>query len=508
MIPILTPAEASALDRAARERGISVDTLMENAGREVASAVVDVLGGTYGRRAVVVCGKGNNGGDGLVAARHLASRGVAVSVVLLEDGSVFRDAAAANLERLGRTVARVRAFDPGSLERELARADVAVDAIFGTGFRGVAGGAAASAIELVNGAGITVVSADIPSGVNGETGSVDGVAVRADVTVTFGAPKPGVILLPGAANAGILEVVDIGFPDDLIRSDLALVGSSDVAGWLPGRDADTHKRDAGYAVVVAGSDAMTGAVGLAASAAYRAGAGLVAVGVPEPILRAVQPLAREAIFAPLPATASGTISGRSERLDAILEQADALAIGPGMTTEPDTAAFVRDLVRSVETPVVLDADGLNAFAGRASELAERHADLVLTPHAGEFARLAEVPVAELDADRVGHVRKLAAQTNAIVLLKGSRTLIAAPDGSVRVSATGGPFLATGGTGDVLTGVIAGFLARGVAPFDAASAAAFVHGVAGRLAADRTGEGTVAGDVLGRLAEAMTDLEDR
>jgi NAD(P)H-hydrate epimerase len=253
---------------------------------------------------------------------------------------------------------------------------------------------------------------------------------------------------------------------------------------------------------------MTGAVGLAAAAAYRAGAGLVAVAVPEPILRAVQPLAREAVFAPLPATAEGTIAGGSERFDAIVEQAGAIAVGPGMTTQPETAAFVRELVRSVEIPVVLDADGLNAFVGRASELAERHADLVLAPHAGEFARLAEVPAGELDADRVGHVRKLAAQTNAIVLLKGSRTLVGAPDGNVRVNATGGPFLATGGTGDVLTGMIGGFLARGVAPFDAASAAAFVHGVAGRLAADRAGEGTVASDVVEHVAEAMTGLVDR
>jgi NAD(P)H-hydrate epimerase len=505
MIPVLAPAEAAALDAAALERGIAVETLMENAGRELASAAVDVAGGAYGRRAVVVCGKGNNGGDGLVAARHLARRGVGVCVLLLVERETYRGAAAANLARLERTSARVRRFDAGAAARELARADVVIDAVFGTGFAGRVEGAPADAIAAVNERGATVVAADIPSGVDGETGAVDGPAVRADVTVTFGAPKPGVLLPPGSGLAGVLEIADIGIPTDLVRADVGLVTTADVAGWLPARGFDTHKRDAGYAAVIGGSSVMTGAVGLSAGAAYRAGAGLVAVAVPEPILRVVQPVVREAVFAPLPATSSGAIAGGSERLDGILEQVDAVAIGPGMTTDPQTQAFVRDVVRSSRVPVVLDADGLNAFAGRAGELADREGELVLTPHAGEFARLAGVGAGEVVADRIGHVRKLASQTNAVVLLKGSRTLVVSPDGSVRINPTGGPFLATGGTGDVLTGAIAALLARGLEPADAASAAAFVHGVAGSLAADATGEGTVAGDVLARLARAMTEV---
>ena len=503
MKPILSPAEASALDRAAQERGNAAETLMESAGREVAGAAVRLAGGTYGRRAVVVAGKGNNGGDGLVAARHLDVWGTRVTVVLLEDRS--REPAAMNLSRLARTAVRVRPWSAELLERELARADVAVDAIFGTGFRGAPDGVFAAAIEALNDGDVPVVAVDIPSGVNGETGAVESVAVRADITVTFGAAKPGVVFPPGSTHAGIVEVADIGFPPDLVRSDLALLETEDVAGWLPRRDEDTHKRASGFVVVIGGSRAMTGAVSLMARAAYRSGAGLVAAGVPSSVLPVVQGAVREAVFAPLPETDEGTVSGGTERLSELMGQAGALAIGPGMTTDERTSAWVRELVRGSEIPVVLDADGLNAFAGRASELADRKADLVLTPHAGEFSRLSGVSAKDLAGDRVGHARKLAAETQAVVLLKGTRTLVASPDGSVRVNPTGGPFLATGGTGDVLTGMIAGLLARRLAPADAASAAAFVHGVAGSAAAEASGEGTTASDVLERVAEAFVEV---
>lgn len=505
MKPVLSPAEASALDRAAQDRGVTALSLMENAGRELADAAVRLAGGRYGRRAVVVCGRGNNGGDGLVAARYLASWGMGVAVLLLEPAADAREPAAANLERLRPARVRIRAWSDAAARRELARADVAVDAIFGTGFRGVPEGVFAGAIEALGGAGLPVVSVDVPSGVNGATGQVEGSAVRADLTVTFGAAKVGVVLHPGAAYSGVVEVADIGFPEDLVRSELSLVEASDVAAWLPPRGPETHKRAAGYAVVVGGSRSMTGAVGLMAGGAYRAGAGLVAVAVPSSILPVAQGAIREAVFAPLPETDAGTVSGGSDRLAEILDQADAVAIGPGMTTDERTAAWIRELVRSCEVPVVLDADGLNAFAGRAADLVDRKADLVLTPHAGEFARLANLSAREVEVDRVAHVRALAAQTRAVVLLKGSRTLVGSPDGSVRVNPTGGSYLATGGTGDVLTGMIAGLLARGLAPADAASAGAYVHGVAGSMAAEVAGEGTTAGDVLHEVPAALLEV---
>jgi len=250
---------------------------------------------------------------------------------------------------------------------------------------------------------------------------------------------------------------------------------------------------------------MTGAAALAGQAAYRVGAGLVAIALPEAILTVIQEVVREAVFVPLPETEAGTVAGGSSRLNEVLAQADALAIGPGMTTDERTSAWVRDVVRSSEIPVVLDADGLNAFVGRAQDLADRKAELVLTPHAGEFARLAGYPAREVESDRVRHVRELASLTSATVLLKGSRTLVGTPDGVVRINPTGGSYLATGGTGDVLTGAIAGLLARGLGPADAAAAAAYVHGIAGRLAEQERGEGTTAGDVLDLLPRAIGEV---
>jgi NAD(P)H-hydrate epimerase len=502
--PILSPAEASALDRASADRGISTAALMENAGREVAGAAVRLAGATYGRRAVVVCGRGNNGGDGFVAARYLAAWGMGVAVLLLEPDAEFGEPASGNLERLRGSRVRVRPWSSSAGARELGRADVAVDAIFGTGFRGVAEGAPAEAIGAIAGSGRPVVAVDVPSGVNGATGEVAGDAVRADLTVTFGAAKPGLVLFPGAGLAGVVEVADIGFPTELVVSDLSLVEATDVAGWIPSRSPDTHKRAAGYAVVVGGSRTMTGAVGLMAGGAYRAGAGLVGVAVPTSILPIVQGSVREAVFAPLAETDAGTIAGTSDRLAEMLGQAGSMAVGPGMTADERTADWIRELVREAEMPVVLDADGLNAFAGRAAELADRKTEhLVLTPHGGEFARLVGADAA--GGDRVARVRELAAETRAVVLLKGSRTLVGAPDGRVRVNPTGGPFLATGGTGDVLTGMIAGLLARGLAPHDAAAAAAYVHGVAGAMAADVAGDGATAGDVLERVPRALAEV---
>ncbi len=507
MRPILTPAQASALDRESQARGISVDTLMENAGRAVATAAEALAGGTYGRRAVVVAGKGNNGGDGLVAARYLARRGMAVSVVLLEPPEALREPASTNLERLRTRCpnVRIRQFSAATLRRELDRADVVVDAIFGTGFRGVPENAAAEAIEAIGSTGAPVVAVDIPSGVSGESGTIEGSAVSADVTVTFGAAKPGVVLLPGAANAGIVEVVDIGFPGDLLTTDTWLLEPDDIARALPERAPDTHKRAAGLVVVIGGSRRMTGAVCLSAEAAYRAGAGLVTVAVPEGILPVVQTRLRETTFLPLPETSEGTIAATMAPLEQGLEAADAVAIGPGMTTNEETASYVRTLVRSCPVPLVLDADGLNAFVGHVPELGDRRSPAVLTPHAGEFARLAGMTAREVGVDRIGNARKLASQTNAVVLLKGSRTVVAAPDGRVLVNPTGGPFLATGGTGDVLTGMIAALIARGAEPWLAACSAAYVHGTAGRLAGAELGDGTTAGDVLDRVPAAFLEV---
>jgi hydroxyethylthiazole kinase-like uncharacterized protein yjeF len=504
--PILTPDECAALDRASADRGVTVETLMENAGRAVARAVSGLVGAAYGRRAVVVCGKGNNGGDGLVAARYLAQWGFGVTVVLLSGPGAFRGAAATNLRRFEDRDGRWRPFSQQALERELGRADVVVDAVFGTGFRGKAEDEFAAAIGAVNESGLPAVAVDIPSGVEGETGAVHGDAVRAHVTVTFGALKPGIVFYPGAGYAGEVEVVDIGFPPDLVSSDLSLVEGSDVARLLPKRDPETHKRSVGAVLVVAGSRAMTGAAILAATSAYRAGAGLVTLAVPQGILPVVEGAVTEATFLPLPETEDGAISEDAwPLLEGRLRQAGAAAIGPGLTTDLSTSKLVRRLVAECPVPFVLDADGLNAFAGQGALLQARRAPAVLTPHAGEFARLTGVSAAEVGEDRVAHARKAASEFRCTLLLKGSRTVIADSDGRAVVNATGGPFLATGGTGDVLTGAIAALLARKIPPLDAAMIAAYAHGLAGRLAAADLGEGTMASDVAAHLAAALAVL---
>jgi hydroxyethylthiazole kinase-like uncharacterized protein yjeF len=505
MRPVLTSAETAALDRETEGRGTSVETLMERAGHAVARAAVDLAGGAYGRRAVVVCGKGNNGGDGLVAARHLSRWGMGVDVFLV--GAPSGGAPAAMLDRLVRRGLAGRSYDLAALSRSLDRADVAVDAMFGTGFRGSAEGPYAEAIDTVNGAAAAVVAVDIPSGVEGDTGSVRGPAVRADVTVTFGAPKVGNVLFPGAAHGDVLNVVDIGFPPDLVRGEAWSLEPEDVLRLLPVRPPETHKRQAGVVLVIGGSRRMAGAPTLVARGAYGMGAGLVTVAVPEEILPVVQGGIPEATFLPLPQGTAGAIaewawSPLADRLD----EFDAVAIGPGLSTDDGAPEVARRLVARSPAPVVADADAINAFAGRAGEMAGRGAETVITPHLGEFGRLFGVPSAEVLDDRVGFARKAAAETRAVVLLKGTRTVIAAPEGEVRINITGTPALASAGTGDVLTGAVAAMLSAGLPPLDAAAVASFVHGLAAPIAGSaRTG--VMASDLARALPRAIEGLRE-
>ena len=509
MRPILLPSEAAAIDRECVRRGIPVDALMESAGAAVAASAVAVAGGAYGRRAVVVCGKGNNGGDGLVAARHLERAGMGVSVVLVESPGAYAGAALTNFDRYEGGGGRWRRASEDGLRRELARADVAVDAVFGTGFRGEPEGVHAVAIEALAGARVPVVAVDVPSGVEGESGLVRGAAARAAVTVTFGALKPGVVFPPGSELCGRVEVADIGIPEDLLQSELSLVEAADVAAWLPRRAPDAHKRSTGVVLVVAGSRDMTGAAVLASTAAYRAGAGLVTLAAPQSAIAVARERLVEATFLQLDETSEGGAGASAwAALEKRLRAVDAVAVGPGLGRDASTAELVHRLVAESPVPIVLDADGLNAFAGDAGPLADRASPAILTPHAGEFARLTGLSTAEIAADRVGQVRKAAAAWRCTVLLKGPRTLVVDPSGTARVNPTGGPALATGGTGDVLTGTIAALVARGMSPFDAAAAGAYLHGAAGDLAAESGGEGTVASDVASLLPAAVAGLPGR
>jgi NAD(P)H-hydrate epimerase len=305
-----------------------------------------------------------------------------------------------------------------------------------------------------------------------------------------------------------LEVADIGFPDDLMKSDLLLLEAEDAAGLVPVRGPDDHKRRSGVVLVVAGSRRMSGAPTLVARGACRAGAGLVRVAVPEGILPVVQSALVETTFLPLSEGRSGSLAGAAwDALEGQLNDVGAVAVGPGLSTDDETPGLVRRLLAESPVPVVADADAINAFAGKAGELSRRGADAVLTPHTGEFARLFEMRAEEILDDRVGFARKAAAETGAVVLLKGSHSLVALPDGEVRINPTGTPFLATGGTGDVLTGMIATYLARGLSAPDAATLAAYVHGLAGQIAGEASGEGTVAWDVAEAVPEAVRRLRE-
>jgi ADP-dependent NAD(P)H-hydrate dehydratase / NAD(P)H-hydrate epimerase len=495
--PLLTPDDARALDAATQAAGIPAAVLMERAGMEVARACLDLLGGAYGRRVVVACGKGNNGGDGFVTARHLARAGVRVSLFADEPSGL----AAEMRDRLVReTDVAVRPLERDAMSRSLERADLAVDGIAGTGLRGAPDTAWAAAIDTLNTSGVPIVAIDIPSGVDGATGAAPGAAIRAELTVTFGAPKVGAVLLPGAEHAGAIQVVDIGFDDDAMRPSAWLTEPDDVASVLPQRPLDGQKRTSGTVVVVAGSRKMTGAARLVARAAMRIGAGYVIVALPASILQVVQTDLTEAVFLPVAETPDGSIS--PDAVDAVIDAASgahAVAIGPGLSRDPATVSFVREVVRTSPVPLVVDADGLNAFASDAGAIADRKAEAVLTPHGGELARLLG---REPSVDRIADARSLADVSHAVALVKGTRTVVVDQAGAAHVNPTGSTALATAGTGDVLTGTIGGLLARGVDPSAAAWAGAYLHGLAGIAAGERTGDGTVAGDVADLLPDAM------
>ncbi len=515
LTPLPDAATMRAVDRwAIEERGVAGLDLMERAGAGVARAVERLV---PDGPVAVVCGKGNNGGDGLVVARLLRDAGRDVTVVCTAPPEDFGGDARANLDRLpGDAPVRLT-------EGVCAQAVVVVDALLGTGFEGEPHGAVADAIDAVNGTGAPVVSVDVPSGVDASTGVVCARAVRAVVTVTFHAAKPGLWIHPGKAHAGRLETIDIGIPRGAPdgrggrpsapggdgRTDprepvaIGLIDPAVLDG-LPRRGADSTKFSSGHVLVAGGSHGLTGAPRMAACAAMRAGAGYVTACVPASLQTIVASGGPpELMTRGLPDEDGGFSAGG---VDSVLEAAKrggALALGPGLGHSDGAVAFARRLAHEVDVALVLDADGLNAHAGCLIELAARSAPTVLTPHAGELGRLLELDSDEIERERLRHVRAAAAHGGAVVVLKGDDTLIADPSGRVAVSPGGSPALATAGTGDVLTGVIAALLSHGLDPFTAAAAGVWLHAAAGREAARRQGgaEGVIATDVIAALPAA-------
>jgi NAD(P)H-hydrate epimerase len=515
---ILSAEAMREVDRTAIEGlGIPSLVLMENA----AIGVVDAIGEVFedAESAAIFCGPGNNGGDGLAIARHLAVRGYEVQVFLMTGRRGMRGDAEVQLgicQRQGLHIQDVGSEGDVVEALEAAReADVVVDALFGTGLARPLDGLWADVVEGLNDLPVPRVAVDLPSGLNGSRPIPLGPHVRADLTVTFAALKVAHVFPPAADAVGELVVADLGIPPDLVDEveepagggSLHLLVGEELAELLPPREPGTHKGDYGHALIVAGSPGKAGAAILAARAAVRAGAGLVTAAVPEPILPVVDLGSVESMTLALPTRGSGQIAAAAT--DRVLEAArgkSVLAMGPGLGQEDETAEAVRRISREASLPLVLDADGVNAFAGRAGDLAGRIGETVLTPHPGELGRLLGIATAEVQDDRLAAARRAAAETGAVVVLKGYRTLVAMPDGEVHVNLTGNPGMASGGTGDVLTGLIAGLLAQGLRALDAARLGVYLHGLAGDLAAEKTGEvGLTAGDLVDSLPAALAEL---
>lgn len=509
---VVTCEQMRALDRRAiEERGIPGLELMERAGRAVAEAALRLTAGDSERPVVIVCGGGNNGGDGLVAARLLAEKGRPVKVLLVTGGRELRGDAAENLKRLQEAGSvPVQRADAEVVRRECEGAALVVDALLGTGVSGELRSPAPEVIEAVNAAARPVLAVDIPSGLHADTGRPLGGAVMARETVTMGLPKLGLLMSPGADYAGWVTVADIGLPSDLVKEAEAageLIEPAWVRLLLPPRRRTAHKGDFGQVLVIAGSVGMTGAACLCAEGALRVGAGLVRVGCPDSLNDILEMKLTEAMTFPLPETYERTLDTRALALILELsEQASVVAIGPGLSRHPDTELLVQRLVGRMEKPMVLDADALNALAEAPTLLESDHAPMVLTPHPRELERLLDLPAREVQSNRAHYAELAANRFRSVIILKGAYTLVAEPGRPLAINPTGNPGMATGGTGDVLTGAVAGLIGQGLLPFEAACAGAYLHGLAGDLAAARLGEASVvAGDVAAMLPEALRQV---
>lgn len=500
-------------EQATQDYGIPGIVLMENAGVAVAREIETITGGVSDKKICIFAGKGKNGGDGFAAARHLSNRGAKVKVFLLAARDAVQGDAAMQMDilaRMGVDVVEVTGIrDWDKVKIGVAFADCLVDALLGTGYGREITGAMAQAVELINHAGKTVVAVDIPSGVQPDTGQIGACAVRADYTVTFGLPKPGLLLYPGAAYAGKWTVADSGLPAVLLAAPelkQALLTQRDISRCLPERRPDAHKGDCGRVWAVAGSTGLTGAAALCAEAAMRTGAGLVTLGIAASLNSIMEVKLTEVMTRPLPEAAAGAIGFAAWGvIEHEAAASQVLAVGPGLGRQAETLALVREIIEKSQVPLVLDADALYALQDHTGLLGKAKHMPVLTPHAGEMARLTGLTVADINENRLDVARMAANEWQAIIVLKGAPTLIALPGGELFINTTGNAGMATAGSGDVLTGVIAGLLAQGLSGRDAALCGVYLHGLAGDLAAGNKLTGLLAGDMLNMLPSARAQL---
>ena len=515
---VVSPEQMNVIDKCAiNEYGIPGILLMENASMAVVHEAIAMMGGCSCKSVIVVAGRGNNGGDGFAAARLLHSRDARVRVYLTGSTNGICGDALVNmdiLERIG--VPIIELHDDKDLDLmacDMKEADLIIDGIFGTGLNKEVTGVAASVIDRMNISGKAVLSIDIPSGIDGGNGSVMGTCVKADRTVTFCLPKAGLLLNPGCEYAGRLVVADIGMPACAIDKQsipTELIDEEMVAALLPLRKADSNKGDYGRALIVSGSTGMTGSGCLCAMAALRSGAGLVYAAVPKSLAGIYGACVTEPIILPLEDGGTGVLVKEcSEQVLASIVKMDVAAIGPGLTSSAAIRQVVEQVIENSSTPLIIDADALNAISGNASVLNKLKANGVITPHPGEMARLTGLSIDEIQRDRIGAASSFAREYGVATVLKGSRTVVALPDGRIYINPTGNAGMATAGTGDVLTGMIAGIAAQGVPVYDAAVAGVYLHGLAGDRAAEIVGmHGMVASDMLPRIPEAISQLSRR
>ena len=512
---VLTAAQMQEIDRfTIEEIGLPGVVLMENAGRAVAREIIQKFSGADRFDALVVAGKGNNGGDGFVLARYLIDNGWHVETIVLAARDAISGDAAVYLSALENCGAQVR-FAPQQADlqkclKTLGPFDVLVDAIFGTGLTKPVQGLYKMAIDWLNQELSTVVAVDIPSGIDGTTGQVLGAAVKADLTITFEFPKIGNVSYPGAGHVGELVTVPIGIPRNAaLEVDVSclLIDSEEARRILPKRNADGHKGTFGHLLVLAGSMGKSGAAVMAAESGLRGGSGLVTLACPQSVQTIVASQLKEVMTSPL-LEYEGEVSLQNlAELQKISEEKQGLALGPGLGTGDEVGTLIRRIVQDFSLPMVIDADGLNALSGHTHILRNRKTkDMVLTPHPGEMSRLAKVPVHEVQADRISVASQFAKNNGVVIVLKGAKTIIACPEGKVHINSTGHVGMASGGMGDVLTGIIGSFLAQGMSAMSAATLGVYLHGqAADRLLSTFGDAGLLATDVMNELPAARRAL---
>lgn len=510
---VVTAKQMSQMDRATIEDiGIPGVVLMENAGRGIVEVAKSMLGSVKGKLVKIFCGPGNNGGDGFVVARHLLNMGALVNVLLIGNKGKVRDDALINLQilqEMGQEIKEVNSLEHAPNDLQV---DLIIDALLGTGVQGPLRGIFSEIVDNINSSGAPVLAVDIPTGVNTDTGAVSGLSVYATATATMALPKRGLLIPPGREHVGKLYVVDISMPKSICSnydSKTYLMTNNDIVGVLPIRSEDAYKNICGTVLVVAGSAGFTGAACLTAESVLRSGAGLAYLAAAKSLNVIFEQRLVEVITVPVEDNGIGCLT--IENGDEILSKAETetvVALGPGLGTNPSTVNLVKLILEKIDKPMVLDADGLNALSNFPELITQYKNDLVLTPHPGELSRLIGKSSKEILQDRIEIARQTAQSWGKVLVLKGSPTVVADNDGTVYINPTGNAGMATGGSGDVLTGVIAGLMAQGTRAIDAAIAGVYIHGLAGDLAKKQRGEmGMIAGDILEYVPKALCTVQD-